>query len=334
MEALATIFTRGCSLNIGDALNLMPLTQSLIIAVVAFAGTSCGRIGFSEQLAFDGSTDARAMNDGTDDDDNDGVGNSIDNCGSLANPTQRDFDADGVGDVCDNCPVVSNALQSNTDADDLGDACDPQPSVASDRLIAFTTFDGNQLPSQWTSIRYNLPNSIPSTITINNNQATLDVANDNIEYITTTMPTGNIFVTAQMQLLSYTGPGGFGFRNVGVVSDYDTASDSGLLCMQNISATDTSLHTINLVTESNANQLLAIAAMDWVDSMQLGAPDVYQLSLQRSTTDGSCKGDRKFRSNISVNGVLPTIPGDRSRIGLRVRGSTVRVHYILITSEP
>ena len=35
------------------------------------------------------------------DSDNDGVGNSEDNCPDVFNPGQEDFDGDGAGDACD-----------------------------------------------------------------------------------------------------------------------------------------------------------------------------------------------------------------------------------------
>jgi Bacterial Ig-like domain (group 2)/Thrombospondin type 3 repeat/ZU5 domain len=42
------------------------------------------------------------------DDDRDGVGNSRDNCPTIANPGQADADHDGKGDVCDRCPTGSS----------------------------------------------------------------------------------------------------------------------------------------------------------------------------------------------------------------------------------
>jgi hypothetical protein len=86
-----------------------------------------------------------------DDQDSDGVLDSIDNCPAVANAGQLDMDGDLIGDVCDscsfqftesfdrdgdglppstdNCPDVINGNQLDADADGIGDACDPSPST-------------------------------------------------------------------------------------------------------------------------------------------------------------------------------------------------------------
>src|SRR3989339_214368 len=71
------------------------------------------------------------------DDDNDGVPDTTDNCPTVANTNQANADGDGQGDVCDldddndgvpdttdNCQFVANPGQAETDKDDGGDACE------------------------------------------------------------------------------------------------------------------------------------------------------------------------------------------------------------------
>ena len=83
--------------------------------------------------------------------DQDGVGNSADNCRFDANADQADTDRDGRGNPCDrfagdpsddaddldgvganvdNCPFVANPNQADGDADGVGDACDRCPAAA------------------------------------------------------------------------------------------------------------------------------------------------------------------------------------------------------------
>lgn len=76
------------------------------------------------------------------DDDNDGVGDSVDNCSLITNASQLNSDGDIFGDACDatpafpdddndgvdnsadNCRVIVNSDQLNTDGDAQGNACD------------------------------------------------------------------------------------------------------------------------------------------------------------------------------------------------------------------
>lgn len=58
------------------------------------------------------------------DDDNDGILDTNDNCDTVVNLDQKDSDGDDDGDLCDICPDDPNPAQTDTDLDDVGDVCD------------------------------------------------------------------------------------------------------------------------------------------------------------------------------------------------------------------
>ncbi len=72
----------------------------------------------------------------SEDSDEDGVADAIDNCPEVPNADQADADDDGIGNVCDdsdgdgvvdstdNCMLTANADQNDLDGDSIGDVCD------------------------------------------------------------------------------------------------------------------------------------------------------------------------------------------------------------------
>lgn len=61
---------------------------------------------------------------GCEDSDQDGFNNGDDLCPLVKSETNSDADGDGIGDACDNCPSIANDLQEDADNDGRGDACD------------------------------------------------------------------------------------------------------------------------------------------------------------------------------------------------------------------
>jgi len=94
----------------------------------------------------------------TNDIDEDGIPNNLDNCPCRSNPDQLDTDGDGVGDVCDNCPTTHNANQKDFDHDGVGDVCDNCPYYANpDQLDS----DGDGLGDSCDNCKFH-PNPIQS----------------------------------------------------------------------------------------------------------------------------------------------------------------------------
>jgi hypothetical protein len=58
------------------------------------------------------------------DDDDDGIMSTIDNCSGVANADQSNSDTDAFGNACDNCDNAANPDQLDCDADGQGDVCD------------------------------------------------------------------------------------------------------------------------------------------------------------------------------------------------------------------
>jgi N-acetylneuraminic acid mutarotase len=100
----------------------------------------------------DNNCDGR-VDEGFPDLDGDGIADCVDNCPTVANPSQPDADHDGMGDACDtctdtdgdgfgdpgfpgntcptdDCPAVANPSQQDIDGDGRGDACDNCPTVS------------------------------------------------------------------------------------------------------------------------------------------------------------------------------------------------------------
>jgi len=80
------------------------------------------------------------------DSDGDGVADAVDNCPSIANPTQTDCNGDGIGDVCDSVNPEATEICDELDNDCDG-AIDESLSGCEPGLIAYYNFNGDTLDS-------------------------------------------------------------------------------------------------------------------------------------------------------------------------------------------
>jgi MYXO-CTERM domain-containing protein len=87
-------------------------------------GGNCSGCGGGGSILLN-NTDTGDTYQYTDDYDQDGRADDVDNCPFVANPSQTDSDGDGHGDSCDNCAAAANKDQLDHDGDGMGDTCDP-----------------------------------------------------------------------------------------------------------------------------------------------------------------------------------------------------------------
>ena len=109
------------------------------------------------------------------DDDKDGVLDSIDNCQLTFNPDQADNDKDGIGDLCDddddndgvldafdNCPLTANPNQEDRDNNGIGDVCD----TTNVNIAEAFTPNGDGVHDTW--VIYNIENYTKSIVRVFN----------------------------------------------------------------------------------------------------------------------------------------------------------------------
>ncbi|MBK7761883.1 MAG: thrombospondin type 3 repeat-containing protein [Bacteroidetes bacterium] len=105
--------------------------------------------GGSGGMGVSGATNGAKGIDTNNDNDGDGLTDSLDNCPNTANPSQinqdgdfwgdacdshpnqadMDTDGDGISDIDDNAPEIANSSQSDFDEDGIGDSNDPQVNI-------------------------------------------------------------------------------------------------------------------------------------------------------------------------------------------------------------
>ncbi|RZA24695.1 MAG: hypothetical protein EOP10_09120 [Proteobacteria bacterium] len=107
--------------------------------------------------------------------DGDGAGDSCDLCplgdASCETKLSDDRDQDGLKDIVDNCPLDANPLQEDTDRDGSGDVCDPcalvsNPGFGSCKLETMSTFNSSRdEPLLLSSLRPAAPVEISGVVT-------------------------------------------------------------------------------------------------------------------------------------------------------------------------
>ena len=161
---IATMSVSPATLTCADlGSNTVTLTVTDVNGNVA---TATAQVTVSFDFTTTGDNDLDGLPDNCDDDDdNDGIVDTQDNCPLLSNANQLDTDGDGMGDICDpdddndgiedgfdNCPLIYNPLQEDRDHDGIGDVCDTIEINVAEAI----TPNGDGINDTW--VIYNIEN--------------------------------------------------------------------------------------------------------------------------------------------------------------------------------
>lgn len=290
-----------------------------LVAVLAGCGFS-----LTGELADGGSDDADAT-DATQvdaavdaapkpDTDLDGIPDDVDNCPQAANLDQHDEDGDLIGDGCDPCPQDAVAT-ADGDGDGVGDRCDPHPATPGDQLVRFESFaiapPGGALPAGW------LANTATTDWTIANDDLTIDVS------VTGSAHFIQLDAAAPHTRIDL----GFDVGTAGTVSpmvtgivDEDANNSAGWSCSTRFG--------VSLPLQSFSGGSFTDRALG---SGIPTAPGTFRIV---TTIDG---GGVACAITTSAGTVTPTFGGssaNRTRVGIRVRDVTARIHYVAVYASP
>lgn len=241
--------------------------------------------------------------------DGDGIADQLDNCPDAPNREQADEDGDRTGDVCDTCPPFAG--DSDADGDGVGDACDPNPDMAGDVLVSFNGFSA----------------PVPGWITNPNFMAIAGegfaMAND-MQSALATLPSpsaSRVEVRTQAKLINVTAtPPNLGA--ISIVEQYVPQTDKGVACQLSALATgdQQQLRIFNLDTK-----LVVDTAPH---TFQVGGE--LDLRLRRTAESYACRATAPVLELAAGVAFMPPGP----RIGLRVRGASAIVHWVMVVSSP
>lgn len=143
--------------------------------------------------------------------DDDGIPNEIDNCPSIANPTQEDCDSNSVGDVCD----IANGTVTDCNTNGIPDSCDILSGELQDCNLNGIPDPCEILSGAVTDINgNNIPDSCDVASGLLNDYNHNGIA-DSAELVTVTAQLAT--VTAQLQCGDLDGSGDVGSEDLGLL---------------------------------------------------------------------------------------------------------------------
>ena len=245
--------------------------------------------------------------------DGDGIANAVDNCPSVANPTQANEDGDAFGDRCDPCPVTAD--NTDIDGDGVGDDCDPNPTVGGDQIAVFEGFaDG--LPAGWIS---------QGTWTADSGDAVVTSGVDTVVYLTA--PVSNARGTVMAALVPTTIHNYAGNpRTFGVANPLGLTPTGGVYCAPFLDLSPG--RRIGVYNLANSNPA-ATRALDWVNN------DEIIVAFTRANEQFRCIAESVATPTITAD-FTPNVnvTGGTFSVGVRSRGISMRARWVLYVTSP
>ena len=240
--------------------------------------------------------------------DNDGVGDTIDNCPDRANADQGNEDGDRFGDVCDPCPPVADDNPPDADGDGVANACDPDATRA-DRIVLFEGFHG-PLPASWDRT---------GAWTVTGDEVEVSAGGNNV--VATLLP--GVAVTALTRIAAsvIVDATTTSTPDIDVVNPFGAAD--GVTCALAQAAGGRQLAMTELGAATTGNTTLAMA---WTE----GTP--YVVTLDRTLARFSCEAKAQgatTRVGSTINTTFST-----TAVGLRSHGITARYQWLMVITSP
>jgi len=271
----------------------------------------CSRVGNGFACTSTGANEPIDGSIGSNDGDQDGVGDAIDNCPARPNAGQADEDKDLHGDDCDNCPPFINVLQADGDGDGVGDACDPHPGTPGDRIALFEGF-ANGFPLGWT--RIGSWNVAAGTLLVQ--PAGTAVSTLIVPYTGTPRQT----ISTALAIVGTTG------STDGVLGLVDQLAPTGTAGLQCGNGRFSGVPYLGFVDVSSG----AIGA---AVPFEFGIGNTFSLTMVRDGVVYTCTANRLVGAPVQTGGPV-MVPNAGTSIGLRARVASATFPWLMVVSSP